>query len=82
MKAKELQQKPEKELRELLAENQRKLGQLKFDLASKKLKNVMEIRELKKDIARILTLLNQFNRQNFSKKNLDGQAMNNEQSKK
>lgn len=57
MKAKELKQKTEKELKELLQEDKTKLGQLKFDLASKKLKNIREIRDLKKEIARISTLL-------------------------
>ena len=57
MKIKELRQKTDKELRELLAEDQHKLGQLKFDLAAKKLKNVRQIRELRKEIARIITIL-------------------------
>ncbi len=57
MKVKELSQKTEKELKDLLIENRHKLGQFKFDLASKKLKNVRQIRELRKDIARILTIL-------------------------
>ncbi len=61
MKIKELRQKTEKELKDLLNENKQKLGQLKFDLASKKLKNVREIRELRRDIARILTILNEKN---------------------
>jgi len=56
MKIKELRQKSEKELKGLLDENRHRLGQLKFDLASKKLKNHREIRELRKNIARILTL--------------------------
>jgi large subunit ribosomal protein L29 len=56
MKIKELRQKTEKELKELLEEDWHKLGQLKFNLAAKKLKNHREIRELRKDIARILTL--------------------------
>ena len=59
MKIKELRQKTEKELRDLLNENRHKLGQFKFDLASKKLKNVRQIRELRKDIARILTILDE-----------------------
>jgi ribosomal protein L29 len=59
MKAKELRQKTEKELKDLLQENRHKVGELKFDLASKKLKNVKQITGLKRDIARILTLLNQ-----------------------
>ncbi len=57
MKIKELRQKTAKELRELLTEDQHKLGQLKFDLAAKKLKNVRQIRELRKEIARIITIL-------------------------
>jgi len=57
MKIKELRQKTEKELKDLLNENRHKLGQFKFDLASKKLKNVRQIRELRKDIARILNIL-------------------------
>ncbi len=61
MKIKELRQKTEKELKDLLNEDRQKLGQLKFNLASKKLKNVREIRELSKDIARILTILNEKN---------------------
>ncbi len=58
MKIKELRQKSKKELSNLLKENRRKVGQLQFDLASKKLKNVRQVRELRRDIARILTLLN------------------------
>ena len=57
MKAKELRQKTIKELQELLQERRKRLAQLRFDLSLKKLKNVREIREVKKDIARILTLL-------------------------
>lgn len=66
MKIKELRQKTAKELEDLLKEDRHKLGQLKFDLAAKKLKNIREIRELKKDIARIITLLNREN--NYGKK--------------
>ena len=58
MKTKELRQKTEKELSDLLNENHKKLGELKFDLASKKLKNVNEFKKLRKSIARILTILN------------------------
>lgn len=57
MKVKELRQKTEKELRDLLNRSQYKLGQLKFDLASKKLKNVKQVKELRRNIARILTIL-------------------------
>ncbi len=57
MRVKELKQKPKKELQKLLQNNQDKLRQLRFDLASGKVKNVREIRQIKKDIARILTTL-------------------------
>lgn len=57
MKISEFKQKPKKELQRLLRTNQDKLRQLRFDLASGKVKNVREIRQIKKDIARILTIL-------------------------
>ncbi len=56
MKISELHQKTESELRKLLQENREHLRSLRFDLASGKIKNVREIRKIKKDIARILTL--------------------------
>lgn len=56
MKIKELRQKTAKELKELLEQDRHRLGQLKFSLAAKKLKNHREIRELRRDIARILTI--------------------------
>ena len=58
MKMKELKQKNKNELRKLLTENPKKIGQFRFDLNSKKIKNVKEMKELKKDAARILTILN------------------------
>lgn len=57
MKVRELRQKPENELRKLLQDSRERLRQLKFDLASGKVKNVREIRQIKKDIARILTII-------------------------
>ncbi|MDD3170260.1 MAG: 50S ribosomal protein L29 [Candidatus Paceibacterota bacterium] len=59
MKAKELKDKNEKELRMLLEEKSRKIEETRFKGASGGLKNVKEIKENKKDIARILTILNQ-----------------------
>lgn len=58
MKIGELKQKSKKELEELLKELREKHRSLRFDLAAGKVKNVREIRAIKKDIARILTLLN------------------------
>ena len=57
MRITELRQKSKSELQKLLQDNRTRLGQLRFDLAAGKVKNVREIRQIKKDIARILTLL-------------------------
>lgn len=57
MKFTELNQKPKKELQGILAEQREKLRQLRFDLAGGKVKNVKEIHQVKKNIARILTIL-------------------------
>ncbi len=57
MKASELRQKTKAELQKTLQGNQEKLRQLRFDLAAGKVKNVREIRKIKKDIAKILTIL-------------------------
>jgi len=59
MKIEELRQKNKTELQKLLQDNRARLRQLRFDLAAGKVKNVREIRKIKKEIARILTLLNQ-----------------------
>jgi len=58
MKTRELNQKSDKELKEMLNANRFELGQLNFDLSSKKIKNVKQINGLRKDIARIMTVLN------------------------
>lgn len=57
MKIEELRKKTKEELRKMFEDSGEKLGQLKFDLASGKVKNITEIRRLKKEIARILTTL-------------------------
>lgn len=57
MKVKELRQKSKDDLEKILKEDREKLRQLRFDLASGKVKNVKEILNLKKKIARILTIL-------------------------
>lgn len=56
MKVKEISKKSKAELARLLQQNRVKLHSLRFDLASGKVKNVREIRQLRKDIARILTI--------------------------
>lgn len=57
MELKELKLKTEKELKQILNEFRDKLRDLRFKDANKQLKNIREIRGLKKTIARVLTLL-------------------------
>ncbi len=57
MKAGELKQKSQRELKRELSNQRGRLRQLKFDLSSGKIKNIKEIKETKKTIARILTIL-------------------------
>lgn len=54
----ELKNKPKEELMKMLLETKAKLRELIFELESGKLKNVNEVKNAKKDIARILTFLN------------------------
>jgi len=55
----EIRQKSKPELQKLLQDFRERLRQLRFDLAAGKVKNVREIRQIKKDIARILTILHE-----------------------
>ncbi len=57
MKIAEIRKKSGSELEKLLGELRRKLRALRFDLVSGKVKNIREIRKIKKNIARILTIL-------------------------
>lgn len=59
MEIKELKKKNSGELHKLLADQRSRLRELRFKDASKQLKNVREVRVVKKTIARILTQLNQ-----------------------
>lgn len=64
MKRKELEQlktKPSEELKKMLAEHTEKMWSLKESLLNGKVKNVKEMRDVKKDIARLMTLLKQNN---------------------
>jgi len=56
IKIKELRQKTKEELTIMLKQNREKLRELRFDLASKKLKNTGEIKAIKIQIAQILTI--------------------------
>ncbi|MCS6788961.1 MAG: 50S ribosomal protein L29 [Patescibacteria group bacterium] len=50
------------ELNKILFEKRKALKQMKFDLNSGKVKNIKDIKKLKKDIAQILTLINEMNK--------------------
>ena len=56
-KIKELRQKTETELKTLLAEKREALRQFRFNSSHGKTKNTKEGRGIKKDIARIFTLM-------------------------
>jgi len=56
MKAAELRQKSSEDLKELLEEKKKRRDQLVEFLREKKAKNVKEIRGVRRDIARILTV--------------------------
>jgi large subunit ribosomal protein L29 len=60
MKSLELRQKTENELKQILEDRQKALADLKFALASGKVKNIKEVRQARRDIARILTVLQEF----------------------
>ena len=57
MKIADLRQKTKTELERFLQEGRERLRILQFDLVAGKVKNVREIRQIKKDIAKALTLL-------------------------
>lgn len=57
MKIQELKSKTKEELLKILAESKNKIKDLRFAMVANKLKNFQEIKETKKTIARILTIL-------------------------
>ena len=57
MKIIELRKKDKKELEKSALDLQKKLSDLRFKFSSNKLKNVKEISNIKKEIARTLTIL-------------------------
>lgn len=59
MKALELRKKSKPELEETLVELKTSIDALRFGSARKKVKNVKELAALKKDVARVLTVLKQ-----------------------
>ncbi|MBU3895718.1 50S ribosomal protein L29 [Patescibacteria group bacterium] len=57
MKAKDLRKKSEKDLTADLIAQKENLASLRLKLAVNKLKNVKEIKNIKRDIARLLTVI-------------------------
>jgi len=57
MKPKDLRTKRKNELFHLLAEKKTEATKLKMDLVTGKIKNVRKLREVKREIAQILTVL-------------------------
>ena len=57
MKMRELRAKSDAELKDIFEENTQKLRDLNFKLASDQLKNVREVRKVKKTVAQIHTLI-------------------------
>ncbi|OGZ03259.1 MAG: 50S ribosomal protein L29 [Candidatus Liptonbacteria bacterium RIFOXYC1_FULL_36_8] len=60
----EIKNKSAGELEKMLVEGRKKLNLLRFDLVSGKVKNVKEIKEVKKNIARLITFLKDGNDKN------------------
>lgn len=54
-----MEQKSKSELKEMLEKSREDLRQLYFDLAAGKVKSIKDLRLTRKNIARILTVLNQ-----------------------
>lgn len=59
MKIKEFQSKSKEELIKFLKEKQSRLLEIRFGSAAKKAKDTTEARKIKREIARILTVINQ-----------------------
>ncbi len=57
MKVKEIRKKKEKELEKLLSDKRKRLQEVRFKLASGKVKDVKEAKNIRQDISRILTIL-------------------------
>jgi len=62
MEIKELRLKEITELNQLLKDNRKKLDDLRFKIKQGQLKNIREIRLVKKDIAKILTVIREKNK--------------------
>ena len=59
MTPEEIRKNSEKDLKKLLKKKKEKFKEVKFNLYSGRVKNTKEAKKIKKDIARILTILNE-----------------------
>jgi len=59
MKIKELRDKNIEELKKLLGEKKEHVRKLRFDISSKQVKNNREYRNTRKEVAKMLTLINE-----------------------
>ncbi|MFA5871461.1 MAG: 50S ribosomal protein L29 [Parcubacteria group bacterium] len=57
MKTKELKTKGDNELKKDLLDLRNKLTKMRFDISAKQVKNHRDIRKMKKEVAQILTIL-------------------------
>jgi large subunit ribosomal protein L29 len=57
MKTSELRAKNNNDLKQMLQDSQRALATLNFDLASGKVKNIKEMRQARRGIAQIMTIM-------------------------
>lgn len=61
MKTKDLREKNIEELRKLLTEKEEIIRKFRFDLVTKQVKGIRQIRVEKRDVARIITLIREKN---------------------
>jgi large subunit ribosomal protein L29 len=59
MEIKEIRKKTDKEVTKLLAEQRERLRDLRFKISSRQYKNYKEVGMVKKEIAKILTVMNE-----------------------
>ena len=63
MKIKDLREKNIEELKKLLAQKEENIRKLRFDLVTKQVKGTRQIRTEKRDVARMITLIREKNKQ-------------------
>ena len=74
MKFKELKKKTEKDLQALLLESRTSLREMRFKVANEQLKNIRELRVVKKTIAKIMFILGQNKKKQVEKINVSAKG--------